>query len=192
MTCPTCGFDVPPELPFCGMCGTRVAQLCPECGAVNPLVYRFCGIGTAMIFVIFAMLNMVTTLSSYPFGSFSDNYSRRKIIRAAWILYALVYAGFAFATEEWHAWGIFIAYGIFYGMTEGVQKALVADLVPEQHRGTAYGLFNATVGLALLPASIIAGLLWEAFDHRIAFLFGASLAVVGSVMLSFVKFPHAK
>lgn len=150
------------------------------------------GIGTAMIFVIFAMLNMVTTLSSYPFGSFSDNYSRRKIIRAAWILYALVYAGFAFATEEWHAWGLFVAYGIFYGMTEGVQKALVADLVPEQHRGTAYGLFNATVGLALLPASIIAGLLWEAFDHRIAFLFGASLAVVGSVMLSFVRFPHAK
>ncbi len=150
------------------------------------------GIAPAMIFIIFAMLNMVTTLSSYPFGSFSDNYSRRKIIRAAWLLYALVYAGFAFATEEWHAWGLFVAYGVFYGMTEGVQKALVADLVPEEHRGTAYGLFNATVGLAILPASIIAGILWEMFDHQAAFLYGASLAVVGSVMLSFVKFPHAK
>jgi MFS family permease len=150
------------------------------------------GIGPATIFLIFAMLNMVTTVSSYPFGSFSDRYSRRKIIRAAWLLYALVYIGFAFATESWHAWGLFVAYGIFYGMTEGVQKALVADLVPEQQRGTAYGLFNATIGFAVLPASIIAGALWQMFDHQTAFLYGAALAVVGSVMLSFVRFPHAK
>lgn len=150
------------------------------------------GITPATIFLIFAMLNMVTTVSSYPFGSFSDRYSRRKIIRAAWILYALVYIGFAYATASWHVWGLFVAYGVFYGMTEGVQKALVADLVPDEHRGTAYGLFNATIGVAVLPASIVAGALWEAFDPQAAFLYGAALAVIGAIMLSFVRFPHAR
>lgn len=75
-------------------------------------------------------------------------------------------------------------------MTEGVEKALVADLVPEEHRGTAYGLFNAIVGVAILPASIIAGVLWQAFGYDVAFLYGAVLAIIGAVMLSFVKFPH--
>ena len=150
------------------------------------------GISPALIFIIFAMLNMVTTLSSYPFGSLSDRYSRRKIIRAAWFLYALVYIGFAYATESWHIWGLFVAYGVFYGMTEGVQKALVADLVPDEHRGTAYGLFNATIGLGVLPASVVAGALWEASGPETAFLYGAALAIIGAIMLSFVRFPHAR
>jgi MFS family permease len=146
------------------------------------------GVSPAGIFVIFALLNLLTTISSYPAGILSDKVSRRKIILAAWIVYMLVYLGFAVATEQWHCWVLFIIYGIFYGLTEGVERALVADLIPKELRGTAYGLYNGVLGIGLLPASLIAGLLWENFGASAPFFWGAGLALISSIALSQMHF----
>jgi MFS family permease len=114
---------------------------------------------------------------------------RRKLLILGWGLYALVYLGFARASAGWHAWSLMAVYGMYYGLTEGVAKAFVADLVPSERRGTAYGVYNAAVGITAFPASLIAGLLWQGvgswtgFGPSAPFLFGAALATFAVVML---------
>ena len=106
-----------------------------------------------------------------------------------WFAYGLVYLGFALAHAGWQIWTLFGLYGIYYAATEGVAKALVADLVPDAQRGTAYGLFNAAIGITALPASLLAGLLWQGagtwagFGPSAPFLFGAVLALLASLFL---------
>jgi MFS family permease len=146
------------------------------------------GVGPVAIFIIFALLNLLSSVISYPAGMLSDRVSRRKIIMAGWILYALIYLGFAFAETELHIGLLFAAYGVFFGLTEGAEKALVADLVPKEQRGTAYGLYNGVLGLGLLPASFIAGLLWESFGAEAPFLFGGGMALVASLLISRMRF----
>jgi MFS family permease len=129
-----------------------------------------------------------TALSS-PLGVLSDRIGRKKLMIGGWLAYGLVYLGFALATAGWQIWMLFGLYGIFYAATEGVAKAFVADLVPDSQRGTAYGLFNAAIGITALPASLIAGLLWQGawswtgFGASAPFFFGASLALVAGVLL---------
>jgi MFS family permease len=146
------------------------------------------GIDPLGIFIVYALLNLLTAFSSYPAGVLSDRVSRRKIILAGWVIYSLIYFGFAFASSPWQAWALFIVYGVFFGLTEGVERALVADLVPEEQRGTAYGLYNGIVGIALLPASLIAGTLWERFGAASPFLFGGSISLIAAVAISRVSF----
>jgi MFS family permease len=141
------------------------------------------GVSAAEIFLMIAALNLVTTLSAYPAGVLSDKLGRKTVIVAGWIFYALMYASFAFANEGWHMWLCFTGYGLFYGLTEGVEKAYVADLVLPDKRGSAFGLYNGAIGLMLLPASLIAGLLWQAFGPQAPFLFGASVATLGALLL---------
>jgi len=130
----------------------------------------------------------VYTLLSSPLGSLSDRVGRRKLIIGGWLAYAFVYLGFALASAGWQIWMLFGLYGIFYAATEGVVKALVADLTPESQRGTAYGLFNAAIGITALPASLLAGLLWQGlgqwagFGPSAPFFFGASLALLASFL----------
>ena len=107
------------------------------------------------------VFNAVYTLVSTPAGSLSDRLGRRRVIIGGWLLYALVYLGFARAGQVWHVWALYAAYGLYYGMAYGTAKALVADLVPASVRGMAYGTYNATLGILDLPASLIAGLLWQ-------------------------------
>ncbi|HWF44028.1 MAG TPA: MFS transporter [Candidatus Kapabacteria bacterium] len=145
------------------------------------------GISIWAIFVIIALFNLVTTLSAYPAGILSDRLSRRAIIRAGWITYALIYLGFAFATQAWHIWALYIAYGMFYGLTEGVEKAFVADLVKPEERGAAFGIYNGAVGVAVLPASLIAGLLWQYYGPAAPFLFGSVIAIVATLWISTVQ-----
>lgn len=145
------------------------------------------GIDPLGIFIVYALLNLLTALSSYPAGVLSDRVSRRKIILAGWVIYSLIYFGFAFATSPWQIWALFIAYGVFFGLTEGVERALVADLVPEEQRGTAYGLYNGIVGIALLPASVLAGVLWERFGPGAPFLFGGSISLIAALVISQVS-----
>ena len=133
-----------------------------------------------------ALFNLVTTLSAYPAGVLSDRIERRHLIRAGWITYAVIYLGFGFATETWQIWALYICYGIFYGLTEGVEKAFVADLVTKEQRGAAYGIYNGAIGLAVLPASLIAGLLWQAYGPQAPFLFGSAIAVISTLLLSTV------
>ncbi len=133
----------------------------------------------ASVFQITLMLvvfNLAYSMTSLPAGVISDRLGRRRVIALGWLIYALVYLGFAAASSLWQIWLLFAAYGIYYGIVEGVARAFVADLVPEERRGTAYGLYHGVVGLTLLPASLIAGWLWDAVSPQAPFYFGAGLA----------------
>ena len=120
-------------------------------------------------------------------GDLSDRIGRKKMIFAGWILYALVYAGFAFVDSAWQAWVLFFIYGAFFGLTEGVEKALVADLVAPEKRGTAYGFYNLAFGITVFPASLIFGALWTKFGAETAFLVSASISICAAVLLLTVK-----
>lgn len=144
---------------------------------------RELGVSIAAIPLLYALLNVVKTLSSTPGGALSDRLGRRPVIIAGWTLYALVYLGFAGANAPWHAWALFVAYGFFFGLTEGAEKALVADLAPAGRRGTAFGWFNFAVGIAALPASLVFGYVWDRFGSATAFGIGAALAGVAAAGL---------
>ena len=98
-----------------------------------------------------------------------------------WALYATVYLGFARAHVAWQAWALFLMYGVFFGLTEGSERALIADLVPAEKRGTAFGWYNMAIGFGALPASIIFGLVWDRVGAPAAFVMGASLALAASL-----------
>ncbi len=127
--------------------------------------------------------NAAYALVALPFGKLSDKFGRRRIIALGWAIYAFVYLGFALATSLWQVWLLFAAYGIYYGIVEGAARAFVADLVPAGKRGTAYGLYHGTIGLSLLPASLIAGWLWDAVNPAAPFYFGAVLAFIAMLGL---------
>ncbi|HEY5903112.1 MAG TPA: MFS transporter [Anaerolineales bacterium] len=132
--------------------------------------------------------NAVYSLLAGPLGALSDRIGRRRLILGGWLAYGLVYLGFALSRSGWEIWALFALYGIYYAATEGASRALVADLVPVEQRGTAYGLYNAAVGLAVLPASVIAGVLWQGvgawqgFGPGAPFLFGAAMALLAGLL----------
>ena len=99
------------------------------------------------------------------------------------MVYAVVYAGFAVAASAWQAWVLFLVYGLYFGLTEGVEKALVADLVPAQTRASAYGVYHTAIGITALPASLLTGWLWQAFGPGVAFGVGAALAGTAAALL---------
>jgi len=147
--------------------------------------------GLSVLAVMGALLglNLVYTVVAGPAGMLSDRIGRRRVIVGGWLLYGLVYLGFALAGTGWQVWILYGLYGVYYGVTEGAARALVADIVAPEQRGTAYGLFNAVVGITALPASLIAGLLWRGlgpwpgFGAWAPFLFGAGLALVAAGLL---------
>ena len=150
------------------------------------LILRARDLGVATIFVpiLWVALHIVKMLSSMPGGAWSDKVGRRKVIIAGWTVYSLIYLGFAFARHQWHIWSLFTLYGIYFGLTEGTEKAFVADLVPSELRATAYGLYNFAIGIAAFPASFIMGELWQRFNSTVAFTFGAALALVAMILLA--------
>jgi len=137
------------------------------------------------ITVMLVVFNITYALIATPAGIISDKLGRRKVIIVGWTVYALVYLGFALATSVWSIWVLFAAYGIYYGIVEGVAKAYVADLVPAERRGTAYGYYQGVVGLMLLPASVLAGVLWDTVNTAAPFYFGAGLAFLAMLGLLF-------
>lgn len=149
------------------------------------LILRAQNLGSSVfhILLMLALFNSVYSITSIPSGILSDKIGRKWLLIIGWCIYSLVYLGFASANNEIYVWILFPLYGAFYGATEGVAKAMVADIVPAEKRGTAYGLFNGITGLAVLPASIIAGWLWQTFNPTIPFYFGASLSAVAVAML---------
>lgn len=132
--------------------------------------------------------NAIYTVFAGPLGAWSDRVGRRRLILGGWLAYGLVYLGFAFSKTGWQIWALFGLYGLYYAATEGVGRALVADLVPDSQRGTAYGLFNAAIGITVLPASLIAGLLWQGigawrgFGPSAPFFFGAGMALLAGLL----------
>ena len=109
------------------------------------------------------------------------------MIFAGWILYALVYAGFAFVNSDWQAWTLFLVYGLYFGLTEGAEKALVADLVPKEKRGTAYGFYNLAFSVTVFPASLIFGAVWTTFGAETAFLASAIVSIGAACLLLTVR-----
>jgi MFS family permease len=142
------------------------------------------GMKPAYIPLAYLLFNLVCSLFSVPAGAVSDRMGRRPVLAAGYFLFAAIYLGFGFARDEYGIWVLFFLYGLYYAATEGIQKAYIADLVPEEQRGEALGLFSAWTGLAALPASIIAGFLWQNFGAVAAF--GASGILAGTAALAFV------
>ncbi|MGA2159511.1 MAG: MFS transporter [Dehalococcoidia bacterium] len=139
-----------------------------------------------MIAIMLVMFNLVYALFSTPAGIVSDKLGRRNVIVVGWAIYALVYLGFALSNEPWTIWLLWAFYGLYYGLADGVGRALVSDLVPGEARGTAFGMYNGVVGITLLPASLIAGWLWQSVNPSAPFYFGSALAVLA--MLGMVLF----
>ena len=134
--------------------------------------------------------NLVYTLVSAPAGSLSDRVGRRRVIIGGWLVYAAIYLGFALAGRGWHIWVLYAIYGVYYGLAYGTAKAMVADLVPVDMRGTAYGTYNAILGILDFPASAIAGVLWQGIGGwgglgpSAPFYFGAALALIAAILLA--------
>ncbi len=145
------------------------------------------GVTAALLPILWAALHFVKSATSIPAGAWSDRVGRRTMIAAGWLWYGLVYVGFAQATQTWHAWALFLSYGLFFGLTEGVERALVADLVPANRRGLAFGLYNGVIGAAVLPASVAFGLMWDWKGSAFAFTVGAASATLAAVGLVVVR-----
>lgn len=134
--------------------------------------------------------NLIYTLISTPAGALSDKIGRRRIIVAGWLIYALIYLGFALASTGVHIWLLYAVYGLYYGLAYGTSKAMVADLVPEALRGTAYGTYNGIIGILDLPASLIAGILWQGlgswqgFGAAAPFYFGTGTALLAALFMA--------
>jgi MFS family permease len=150
------------------------------------------GVAVAMAPILWALLNLIKAALGTWGGSLSDRVGRKPLIISGWIVYAVVYFAFGRATAAWHAWVLFAAYGIFYAMTEGTEKAFVADLVPRARRGTAYGWYNLAIGLGALPASLIFGYIWDKAGSQTAFMFGAGLALAAAVGMTLVSAPASE
>ncbi len=158
------------------------------------LILRAQNVGLSVPGVLGMMMtfNLIYALGSSPAGALSDRVGRKRLLVGGWLLYGVVYLGFGRAIAGWQAWAWMAVYGLYYALTDGVARAFVADLVPPDRRGTAYGVYNAAIGLAAFPASLIAGLLWQGlgawpgFGPSAPFMFAAALALASSVLLALV------
>lgn len=141
------------------------------------------GVSPGSILLLWAAFHGSKVLSSIFGGDLSDRLGRRRLIVSGWILYAAVYAGFAFVSNPISVWVLFLIYGIYFGLVEGAEKALVADLVRPEQRGTAYGLYNLAFGITVLPASLLMGILWDLRGPETAFLVSAVLGATAALLL---------
>jgi len=149
------------------------------------LILRAQDLGNNVFYIVLMLIvfNAVYALVSIPAGMLSDRLGRKKIIVLGWSVYALVYLGFAYFNQGWMVWALWALYGVYYGLAEGVVRALVVDIVPGGRRGTAFGAYHGVVGITLLPASLIAGCLWQAVSPAAPFYFGAVMAVLAVIGL---------
>jgi MFS family permease len=148
---------------------------------------RDAGVSVAAIPLLWAALHTTKVISSLIGGDLSDRMGRRRLILSGWLLYAAVYAGFAFVSSSQWAWALFLVYGIYFGLAEGAEKALVADLVRPEQRGTAFGLYNLAFGITVLPASLLMGTLWDWRGPATAFLVSAAIGVTSAALLLTVR-----
>lgn len=139
------------------------------------------GVPAAQIPLLWAAFNLVRSLAAPPLGALSDRLGRRPVLGAGWLWYALCYAGFAAATQAWQAWALFLLYGLHYGLSEGPERALLAELAPAGQRGRAFGWMHGIIGVMVLPAGLLGGWLWQAYGP--AYAFGADAALAGAATL---------
>jgi MFS family permease len=157
------------------------------------LVLRAQDRGLSIFHVMLAILvfNVIYTIASTPAGLRSDKVGRGRVLVVGWLIYGLVYLGFALAGASWQIYVLYALYGLYYAMVEGTARAYVADLSSPDHRGTAYGIYNTAVGIMALPASLIAGVLWQGaadwqgFGASAPFFFGSAMAIVAVILTIF-------
>lgn len=146
------------------------------------------GLSVLQILLMLMTFNLLYSVFAGPLGALSDTIGRRNLIIGGWITYGLVYLGFALSKTGWQVWILFGLYGLYYAATEGSAKALIADLVAPDQRGKAYGIYSAAIGLTALPASVIAGVLWQGafgwsgLGPSAPFIFGAGLSLLAGVL----------
>jgi MFS family permease len=154
---------------------------------------RDSGVSIGAILLLWAAHHAMKVLSSLYGGDLSDRIGRKRLIVSGWILYAAVYAGFAFVPNNASLWVLFMIYGIYFGLVEGAEKALVADLVRPEQRGTAYGLYNLAFGITVFPASLLMGVMWDWKGPTTAFLVSAAMgATAAGLLLILVRTEPAK
>jgi MFS family permease len=159
---------------------------------------RVVGLSVAGVLGMMLTFNLVYSLVATPAGRLSDRIGRRRMLIGGWLFYSLVYLGFWRVSAGWQAWGLMLLYGLYYGLTEGSQRAYIADLVPSPYRGRAYGILHTVLGVAAFPASLIAGVLWQGagawqgFGPGAPFLFGAIAALIGALGLMFLPTKPAR
>ena len=138
---------------------------------------------TVQLPLLWGALHLVRAIFSWPLGRVADQLGRERTLMVGWLWYAACYAGFAFARAPAHVWILFAAYGLVAALTEGTERAMIADAVPPETRGRALGIYNLVSGAGLIAASVLAGELWERVSPAAALLFGALLAFAASMVL---------
>lgn len=141
------------------------------------------GVAAALLPLLWGALHVSKSAWSVVGGVAADRFGARRTIALGWLVYATVYGGFAAAGTEWQAWALFLIYGLFFGLTEGPEKALVAGFAPAEARGRAFGAYHFAIGIAALPASVIFGVIWEELGSAPAFLFGGGMALAAAALL---------
>ena len=141
------------------------------------------GVPPHRIPLLWAFFHLVKMMSSMPFGALSDRIGRKAVIVAGWCVYSLAYVGFGLATNEMQVWLLFVFYGLFFGLTEGVEKAYLVDMSDTKLRGAAFGWYNFAIGAGALPASLLFGLIWQHAGPVAPFVFGAALSGAAVVLL---------
>ncbi len=145
------------------------------------------GVPVKFLPLLWSFFHVVKVATAIPGGAISDRMGRRRLIIAGWLIYAAVYAAFAVATNAGMVWILFGVYGVFFGLTEGVERALVAELAPPSLRGSVFGLYHLTEGAGTFLASLFFGLIWQEWGDAAAFLTSATLALVSGVLLMRLK-----
>jgi MFS family permease len=148
------------------------------------------GVSKATIPLLWAALHVSKVASSIVGGDLSDRVGRKTLIVSGWLLYGAVYLGFAFVEGPGAAWALFLVYGIYFGLVEGSEKALVADLVRPEQRGTAYGLYNLAFSITVLPASLLMGALWSWRGPATAFAVSALVSALTAALLAMTVRPR--
>lgn len=150
------------------------------------------GVPLTLIPLLWGLHHVSKVIWSLMGGALADRIGSVPSIVAGWLVYALTYAGFALAGTVWQAWALFLFYGLFYGLTEAPEKALIARLAAPGGRGSAFGAYHFAIGIAALPASVLFGALWVMFGAPTAFFVGAALALLSALLLPLVRLPRAE
>lgn len=141
------------------------------------------GIEAVFVPLVYLLFNSVSVIFAVPMGMLSDKFGRERLIVFGYLLYSLIYLGFGNATDKGIVIMLFALYGLYSAATDGVQKALVSDLIDKDKRGTGLGIYNSLIGITLLPASLIAGVLYDQVDNRAPFYFGSAMALAAAILM---------
>jgi len=144
---------------------------------------RDLGVPEPLVPTLWTVLHVSKLGCNYWGGMLADRYPRVRLIAFGWAVFALAYCGLAYATSAWQVWALFVFYGLFYGLTEPTERAMVKDLAPAGAQGRAFGYFNFAIGIAAVPAGLLMGLVWQTVSPSAALLVGAGIGLLSSAVL---------